>query len=80
MSRQVIEAPANEIAIGRKIIDLANASPRRRRSASVANASPMETPKSGTITIHPNVLRIARSMLWSVKTNLKLSRPTNASP
>ena len=39
-----------------------------------------DTPKSGTMTIHPNVLRIARSMLWSVKTNLKLSRPTNASP
>ena len=36
-------APTNEIAIGRKIMDLAIASPRRSRSASVANTSPMVT-------------------------------------
>jgi hypothetical protein len=76
----VIDAPANEIAIGRKIIDFAIASPRVRRSASVANASPIVTPMSGTMMIHPKVFRIARSMLSSVNTNRKLSRPTKDSP
>jgi hypothetical protein len=76
----VIAAPANEIAIGMKISDLATASPRRRRSARVANARPMLTATTGTTSVHPSVLRIARSMLSSVKTNLKLSRPTKPSP
>jgi hypothetical protein len=66
----VIEAPANEIAIGRKINDFATASPRRSRSAMVANASPMLTATTGTRTSHPTVLRIDRSMLTSVNTNL----------
>ena len=69
MSRQVTAAPTNEIAIGRKISDLATASPRRSRSASVAKTSPMLTATSGTITIQPAVLRIERSMLSSVNTN-----------
>ena len=76
----MIAAPANEIAIGRKIMDLAIASPRRSRSASVAKARPMLTATSGTSTIHPTVLRMAWSMLGSVKTNLKLSRPTKFCP
>jgi hypothetical protein len=80
MSRQVTDAPAKEMAIGRKIIDLAKASPRRSRSASVAKASPMLTEASGTRIIHPSVLRIERSMASSVKTNRKLARPTNSSP
>ena len=62
-------APTNEIAIGRKISDLAIASPRRSRSASVAKTRPMLTATSGTSTIHSAVLRIDRSMLSSVKTN-----------
>ena len=80
MRRQVIAAPANEIAIGMKIRDLATASPRRRRSTSVAYASPMDTATAGTTSVHPRVLRIARSMLSSEKTNLKLSSPTKLSP
>jgi hypothetical protein len=35
----------------------------------VAKASPIDTAASGTNTIHPAVLRMARSMLSSVKTN-----------
>ena len=61
-------------------MDLASASPRRSRSASVANASPMVTATAGTSTIHPSVLRMERSMLGSVKTNLKFSRPTKFCP
>ena len=48
MSRNVTAAPTNEIAIGRKMSDLATASPRRSRSASVAKASPTLTATSGT--------------------------------
>ena len=48
MSRHVTAAPTNEIAIGRKISDLAIASPRRNRSASAANARPTVTATVGT--------------------------------
>ena len=44
-------------------MDLAIASPRRSRSASVAKARPMLTATSGTSTIQPTVLRMAVSML-----------------
>ena len=57
----MIAAPANEIAIGMKINDFATASPRRSRSASVANASPIDTATAGTTRVHPRVLRIARN-------------------
>ena len=70
MKRQTTAAPMNEIAIGRKIIDLATASPWRSRSASVAKTRPMLTPNNGTMMIQPRVLRIERSMLGSEKTNL----------
>ena len=73
-----MDAPANEIANGRKIIDFANASPRCSRSASIANARPMATPKIVTRMIHPSVLRIAVSMPGSVKRNRKLSNPTKS--
>ena len=63
-------APTNEIAIGTKISDLAMASPRLSRSASVAKERPMLTPTSGTRMIHPAVLRSERSMLSSVNTKL----------
>ena len=69
MSRQVTAAPTNEIAIGRKISDLATASPRRSRSARVAKARPIEVATKGTNTIQPRVLRRARRMLSSVNTN-----------
>ena len=75
----MIDAPANEIAMGRKISDLATASPRRSRSASVAKARPMLTANRGTTMIQPSVFRIARSMLSSLKTNAKLSSPTKLS-
>ena len=68
MSRQVTAAPTNEIAMGRKIIDFATPSPRRSRSASVANARPMLTANSGTRMTHPAVLRSDRSMCSSEKT------------
>ena len=69
MRRKVTAAPTNEMAMGRKIIDLAMASPRRRRSASVAKARPTLTERSGTTTIQPSVLRIDRNMLLSLKRN-----------
>jgi hypothetical protein len=68
MSRKVTAAPTKLMAIGRKMSDLAMASPRRRRSASVAKISPMVTATNGTRTIHPSVLRIDRRMLSSVNT------------
>ena len=40
----------------------------------------MLTATTGTTSVHPSVLRIARSMLSSVKTNLKLSSPTKLFP
>ncbi len=51
-------APTNEIAIGRKISDLAIDSPCVRRSASVANNRPMLTATVGTMMTQPAVLRI----------------------
>ncbi len=47
MNRQTTAAPTSEIAIGRKIIDFATGSPRRRRSASVAKTSPTLTADQG---------------------------------
>ena len=71
----MIDAPAKEIAIGRKISDFATASPRRSRSASVANNKPMLTAANGTTMIHNAVFLIDLSMLLSLKTNRKLSSP-----
>src|SRR3990170_2860903 len=60
-----MDAPAKEIAIGRKINDFAIASPRRSRSARVAKTNPTLTATAGTITIHPRVLRMALSIVQS---------------
>ena len=68
MRRNVTAAPTKEMAIGRKMSDLATASPRRSRSAKVAKARPTVTATSGTTMIQPAVLRSARSMLSSLKT------------
>ncbi len=61
-------APTNEIAIGRKIIDLAIDSVRLSLSASTAKPRPMDTAAAGTTKIQNSVLRSDRSIAASVKT------------
>ena len=55
MNRQMIPAPMNEIAIGRKIIDLAMFSPLAR-SANTATASPNAVASDVTTRIHHKLL------------------------
>jgi hypothetical protein len=80
MSRKVTAAPTNEMAIGRKITDLATDSPRCSRSARVANTRPITRARAGTTTIHSAVFRSDRTMDGSVNTNSKLSKPTQSLP
>ena len=57
MKRQMIPAPTNEIAIGRKISDLAMFSPLAR-SASTATASPSAVDSVVTTMTHQMLLKI----------------------
>ena len=73
-----MDAPAKEIAIGRKISDFATASPRRRRSASVANNKPMLTAANGTTMIHNAVFLIDRQHVAVAEDEPEVVEPDEA--
>ena len=64
MKRQMIPAPTNEIAIGRKIRDLATFSPLDR-SASTATPRPSAVDREVTTTTHQRLLKIVPRTLAS---------------
>ena len=69
MKVQTTEAPTNEMAMGRKINDLASDSERRPSlSARVANARPTTRQITGTTRAHSTLFRIEIRYWLSVNT------------